>query len=228
MILPPANDDKILKELNIYKNFDFLNFTYNTPFPEFKNIDSLYHFTPCINLFQIGENGLYSRDQFENKLAFYNNMFGFCTDKNRYDYRKNFISLSINKPYFDLLKIKRRSTKKMGGICILKISKEILNAANDVLFCPKNAATKSVLNTTDENLRNINNIYKNNDEINQSSEILIADHIPITFIEAVYFSPLDRRSYNITQFHRFLNQSKYHKLWQSIPFLIDHNKFCKQ
>ena len=117
-IIPDLNDyyhnPRILDE---YSHIDFVSGTTEKQMPDFKNIKYLYHFTPIVNIPSILKFGLLSRDQFENTdVALYNNLCGLYTDKNRYDGRKEYISCSINKPFYEMLKMKRWSHKKYGGI----------------------------------------------------------------------------------------------------------------
>jgi hypothetical protein len=200
----PNNYLPKLRILDEYAHMDLIDGTTEEVMPEYKNIKALYHFTPIWNIPSILEHGLLSRDQCEdtNNIIFYN-IYGKYTDKDRYDGRKDCISCSINKPYFNMLSDKRRIMKKYGGITILRIQKEIINKSNYALFVNGNAAEKENAKKTYEELNDPNNILDGNNEYKSNSEILIKDHIPLDYIESFNFSIRDLSSYNWAECCKF-------------------------
>jgi hypothetical protein len=212
-----------LRILDAFAHIDFISGTTEEQMPDFKNIKSLYHFTPIFNIPNILKYGLLSRDQFENigNMMFYN-LFGLYTDKDRNDGRKEYISCSINKPFYKMLKKKRWSYKKYGGIAIIKLNKHIINSSNWTLFCDGLASQKANANKTDDELSNPEKIIDENGQYKIESEILIRDNIPLDFFESVNFSSRDWVSYCWACYFR-----NNYDLW-SVDFQINDKMFSQK
>ena len=195
-----------LRTLDAYAHIDFIGGTTENVLANYRNINALYHFTPIVNVRSILNHGILSRDQCENtaNIICYN-IFGLCTDTNRYDGRKEYISCSINKPYYNMLSIKRKYIKKIGGIAILKINKSIINKANRTLFSDGNAAKRINSVKSNEELSTPDNILDDNDLFKLDAEILIRDHIPLEYIESFNFSSCDYSSYFCACYWKFLS-----------------------
>jgi hypothetical protein len=159
---------------------------------DYKNIKSLYHFTPIKNIPNILRFGLLSRDQCEKweNMVFYN-LCSIFTDPNRYDRRKDYISCSINKPFWGMLQRKRMRKKDFGGIAILKIKKEILFDAKMILYCSGYSSLEINANKSDDELQCYENILDQDDHFLIDSEILVKDHIPLYYVDSVYFNTKD-------------------------------------
>ena len=125
-----------------------------------RGITQLCHFTKSISLpfifgkddFNVIPNGIISRNLIEQSDLYSSLPRGTSyTDPNRYDGKKNRISVSVQFPniyYFDTVK-KRGSSIPFSDWCVLLINPSIIK--ENTLFSPANAALKEISSKMAEN-----------------------------------------------------------------------------
>lgn len=104
---------------------------------EKRKIKKLIHFTSVSNLESILKKGLLSREMLEEK-----NIKFECTDMQRYDGRKDCISLSIEYPNFKMLNFKKKQLRNDYAVIVLN-AKSILLDDNKKYYLYVNAANSN-------------------------------------------------------------------------------------
>jgi hypothetical protein len=165
-------------------------------FAEETEIPYLLHFTHISNLKGIMEKGLISRNAVDDSTEEV-----ITNDEERYDGRKDTISLSIAHPN-DLMFYKYRDIDE--DWCVLAIEKKVL-WEQDTLFCKHNAADSTMSNTSDSTLSSIDSFkgmfdemphlddrkeqcLKGFDPTDKQAEILVKNHVPTENIKGIFLS----------------------------------------
>ena len=172
-----------------------------------RNITSLLHFSPICNLDSILKNGICSRNYCDRNGIKYQ-----YTDATRFDNLKNFISLSISFPNYQMRYRKEREMKQ--GFIIIEIDPSIIEKVgiDERLFCNVNASSKAPDKAMGPNLKHLGymfaceNMRKKRElplqyTTNPQAEVLLKGPIPIQYIKKIHFKNSEDFSHYFEKYH---------------------------
>ncbi|MCZ2720181.1 DarT ssDNA thymidine ADP-ribosyltransferase family protein [Marinomonas sp. 15G1-11] len=162
---------------------------------EKRKIKTLLHFTQIENLPSIIKNGLLTKDNVDESAK--------CNDEHRLDNHTDTISVSIHHPNSPMF-YKYRQQNPKADWCVIGIKAEIL-LEKEALFCKRNAASSSISNKSEDDLKSPDSLegmfqelsdtpsrdeqfLKNYDPTDVQAEVLIKGNIAPEYIKGIVFT----------------------------------------
>ena len=175
-----------------------------------RNVTSFLHFSPICNLDSILKNGICSRNYCDRLGIKYQH-----TDSTRYDDLKDFISLSISFPNYQMRYKKEQEMEQR--FIIIEIDPFIIKkfGVDERLFCDMNAST-SKSNRADKtigpNLKHLKSMFYSENIIRKmrelpshyttdpQAEVLVKGPIPIEYFKKIHFDNSNDFSYYFNKY----------------------------
>ena len=214
---------KAVEPQNSKKGLAFDDIAEITDYLDSRNVTSFLHFSPICNLDSILENGICSRNYCDKCGIKYQH-----TDATRYDDLKDFISLSISFPNYQMRYKKEQEMKQR--FIIIEIDPSIIKkfGVDERLFCDMNASI-SKNNRTDKtigpNLKHLKSMFYSENIIRKmrelplhyttdpQAEVLVKGPIPIEYFKKIHFDNSKAFSHYFEKYHSplFVEDRSYFK-----------------
>lgn len=160
-----------------------------------RGIRYLLHFTQLANLPSIIQHGLKTKDELDDSAK--------CNDDQRLDNHTDSISLSVSHPN-DSMFYKYRQQNAKADWCVLAIKADIL-LEKDALFCKRNAASSTIRDSSESDLKKSKSLeamfseiedlpsrsdqfLRDNDPTDVQAEILVKENISPEQIKGIVFT----------------------------------------